>query len=64
MLNIKIFYVGHAKSPAGKFYNWDVNSDGLIDKEEVRLSSNTKEPSETLKGLESFCILLGKEIRC
>ena len=47
MLNLKIFYVGHAKSPAGKFYNWDVNSDGLIDKEEVHPSSNFKKPSET-----------------
>ena len=27
--------LGHAKSPAGKFFNWDFNKDDVISKEEV-----------------------------
>ena len=34
-VKFKIFYLGHAKSPAGKFFNWDYNTDGLISRDEV-----------------------------
>jgi hypothetical protein len=30
-----LFCLGHAKSPAGKFLNWDFNKDGFISKDEV-----------------------------
>ena len=36
--------IGHAKSPAGKFFNWDINKDDVISKEEVWISWHLLRP--------------------